>query len=94
MYLFSYLSIYPSICPSLDPFIDLWIYVPIFNLSIYPSSCLPSRQFFCKNQIAFFKPALVGRRNPCFCRRRACRLRLAQHDFDAVWTYDSIIARR
>ena len=35
-----YLAIYISISPSLDPFIDLWIYVPIFNLSIYPSSCL------------------------------------------------------
>ena len=35
-----YLAIYLSICPSPDAFFDLWIHVPTFNLSIYPSSCL------------------------------------------------------
>ena len=70
-----YLAIYLSISPSLDPFIDLWIYVPIFNLSIYPSSCLFIQRclhvsiqsiLLQTNQNAFFKPALVGRRNSFF----------------------------
>ena len=67
-----HLSIYRStmIDLSIDLSIDSWIHVPIFNLSIhlavYLSSrvCIyPSSQFFAKNQIAFYKPAFVGRRN-------------------------------
>ena len=88
-----YIAIYLSICPSLDPFIDLWIYVLIFNLAIYTSSCLPSSQFSCKNQIAFFKPPPCWAEKPFFCRRRARRVGLAHHDFFAVWTYDTIITR-